>query len=110
MCSKFTRKHCYFNKVALQSNFFILLKSHFGMCYLLYISDLRKFWGVFFIEHLGAAASVTKNTGVTNKQHKKTGNMVDLTRPMFSFEYDNTYMSLTFLHLNCHRENKCRLT
>ena len=39
----------------------------------------------FLIEHLGAAASVTKNAGVTNKQHKITANMVDLTKSMFSF-------------------------
>ena len=38
-----------------------------------------------FIEHLGAIASVTKNTSVTNKQHKITANMVDLTNPMSSF-------------------------
>ena len=38
-----------------------------------------------FIEHLRAAASVAKNTGVTNKQHAITANMVDLTKPMFSF-------------------------
>ena len=38
-----------------------------------------------FIEHLGATASVTKNTGVTNKQHTITANMVDLTKPMFAF-------------------------
>ena len=38
-----------------------------------------------FIEHLGATASVTKNTGVTSKQHTITANMVDLTKPMFSF-------------------------
>ena len=38
-----------------------------------------------FIEHLRATASVTKNTGVTNKQHAITTNMVDLTKPMFSF-------------------------
>ena len=38
-----------------------------------------------FIEHLGATASVTKNTGVTNKQHTITANMVDLTKPMFVF-------------------------
>ena len=40
-----------------------------------------------FIEHLRATASVTKNTGVTNKQHTITTNMVDLTKPMFSFVY-----------------------
>ena len=34
-----------------------------------------------FIEHLGVTASVTKNAGVTNKQHK----MVDLIKPMFCF-------------------------
>ena len=38
-----------------------------------------------FIEHLGATASVTKNTGITNKQHTITANMVDLTKPMFAF-------------------------
>ena len=38
-----------------------------------------------FIEHLGATASVTKNTGVTNKQHTITANMVDMTKPMFAF-------------------------
>ena len=38
-----------------------------------------------FIQHLGATASVTKNTGVTNKQHTITANMVDLTKPMFAF-------------------------
>ena len=41
-----------------------------------------EFWGLpLFIEHLGATNSVTKNTGVTNKQHK----MRDLIKPMFSF-------------------------
>ena len=38
-----------------------------------------------FIEHLGATASVTKNTGVTKKQHAITANMVDMTKPMFAF-------------------------
>ena len=38
-----------------------------------------------FIEHLGATASVTKNTGVTNKQHTITADLVDLTKPMFAF-------------------------
>ena len=32
-----------------------------------------------------ATASVTKNTGVTNKQHTITANMVDLTKSMFAF-------------------------
>ena len=43
------------------------------------------FRGAFFIEHLAPTASVTKNTGVTNKQRKITANMVDFTQPMFSF-------------------------
>ena len=38
-----------------------------------------------FIEHLGATASATKYLGVTNKQHTITANMVDLTKPMFTF-------------------------
>ena len=38
-----------------------------------------------FIEHLGATASVTKNTGVTNKQRTITANMVHMTKPMFAF-------------------------
>ena len=38
-----------------------------------------------FIEHLGATASVTKNTGITNKQHTIAANMEDLTKPMFAF-------------------------
>ena len=38
-----------------------------------------------FIEHLWATASVAKNTGVTNKQHAITANMVDMTKPMFTF-------------------------
>ena len=38
-----------------------------------------------FIEHLGATTSVAKNTGVTNKQHAITANMVDMTNPMFTF-------------------------
>ena len=44
----------------------------------------------FLIEHLGAAASVTKNAGVTNKQHKITANMVDLTKSVLFRMYDNT--------------------
>ena len=43
------------------------------------------FWGAFFIEYFGATASVTKNTGASNKQHQITANMADLTTPMFSF-------------------------
>ena len=39
----------------------------------------------FLIERLRATASVTKNVGVTNKQHKITTNMVDLTKSVFSF-------------------------
>ena len=38
-----------------------------------------------FIEHLGVTASFTKTTGVTNKQHTITANMVDMTKPMFAF-------------------------
>ena len=38
-----------------------------------------------FTEHLGATASVTKNTSVPSKQHTITANMVNLTKPMFSF-------------------------
>ena len=37
------------------------------------------------MKHLGVTAYVTKNTGVTNKQHKVIANVVDLTKPMFSF-------------------------
>ena len=38
-----------------------------------------------FIEHLGATAAVATNTGVTKKQQTITANMVDMTKPMFTF-------------------------
>ena len=42
-------------------------------------------FGVPFLwSTLGVTASVTKNTSATNKQHNITGNIVDLTKPMFN--------------------------
>ena len=63
--------------------------------------------GLFFIEREslvqvfscgfhGATTSVTKNMGATNKQHKITADMVDLTKPMFSFYVYNAYTSMSF--------------
>ena len=62
------------------------------------------FRGAFFIEHLAPTASVTKNTGVTNKtaqDNSKHGRSY-LAYVLFRM-YDNVYTSLIFLHLYCHR-------
>ena len=55
-----------------------------------------------FIEHLGATASVTKNTGVTNKQHTITADLVDLTKPYIEKEYLKAFhLNISSLPFDC---------